>query len=1019
VDDFVEMYQRSPQFAVLKSSLDSKVAGFEQSATLAADAMRLLKPAKTKDRFANGFMRSFVLLSKRQCVLTLRDKNMLGSLFGEAIFVGILMGGVFYNSARVEMVSMPRSGIGALFFCAAILQRQAWQQIPIMMDARPTFYKQRQRDFFQTLAFVVAFCAVQIPVNVAAMLIFCPIVYFMTGYHQTASNFLFFLLTMTLLQHALRSIFLAVGAATRSASSAQYSASLLVASFLLFSGYILSFDLIPVYWQWAYFINPLAYGLRSLTLNEYQSAKYTQSQTDSVLATYGFTNQATSAYMWAGPALFVVYYFFFNTITALCLHFIRYDGVKAKAALVPVEPETATVDLENGTGVGIDQGTFDVEGHEFVPVTIAFKNVDYTVFPPKLGKDGIQLLHDVGGVFRPGRMTALMGASGAGKTTLMDVIAGRKNTGKVEGKITINGVEASPSDFSKISGYCEQMDVHSPEATVREAFLFSAALRQPEEVCMDEKRRFVEHTIDILELHAVADRLIGESALVGLTVEQRKRVTIGVELAANPAVIFADEPTSGLDARAAMVVMRALRRISSANRTVVCTIHQPNTHIFEMFDDLLLLQKGGITIYNGELGRESAHLIRYFEVNGAPPICDGENPANYMLSVIGAGIEKGGVQSYVTPNTLGHSSRNSEEEDSDLPSDQDISNNVVHKQRDFGIVYKTSKMKQQMDEQIDVVFAEANPDAVRRLLAFPNGRAHATSVCFQLKECSRKAFTTYWRTPQYNVKRLIVLGLLASMFGTAYLFAGPLFPINSVEKARSFAALIYLCMDFVGILNMVTVLPVTFRERSVYYRERAAQTYSSRAYMFSIFCVELPYLVFTVSVFVLIMYFLIGLHTELLGYFLLVFWLYVSLCTYFGQLIAIATPNEIVGQVLVGFLTVVMNLFSGYLVSRPNIPVVLRWVMYVSPSSYAFNGLASTQLAYCPEGTTKYNGCQTITSNASMPFYNKTVEYYAQETFSLDLDSVYDRDIPVLVSFWVLTLALCAFSLKYIKHDTK
>uniref|UniRef100_A0A7S2WG22 ABC transporter domain-containing protein n=1 Tax=Mucochytrium quahogii TaxID=96639 RepID=A0A7S2WG22_9STRA len=1020
VEDFVKLYRESIVYGELSTTINAKAANFEGCANLAADAVRLLKPAKTKDRFANGFVDSFKLLARRQWTLTMRDKNMLRSLFGEALLVGLLMGGVFYQLAAIQHVDTPRPGVGALFFCCAILQRQAWQQIPIMMNARPIFYKQRQRDFFPTLVFVFAFTAVQIPINVASMAVFCPIVYFMVGYSVTAQHFFFFFLTMVFLQHALRSIFLAVGAATRSASSAQYSASILVAMFLLFSGYILSFDIIPVYWQWAFYINPLAYGLRSLVLNEYRSEKYTPAQQEQVLTQYGLFDQSTTLWMWAGPIIFACYYVFFNFATVACLHFVRYDGVTGKAKLDTVQPAPKThLDAEEGGEKASPEDSFRVENHEFIPVTICFQDVSYTVYPPKQGPEGIQLLDKVSGIFRPGKMTALMGSSGAGKTTLMDVIAGRKNTGKIEGTIAINGVPASPKDFSKISGYCEQMDIHSPEATVREAFRFSAMLRQPEEIPVAEKLRFVEHVIDILDLHSVSDRLIGASTLVGLSVEQRKRVTIGVELSANPAVIFADEPTSGLDARAAMIVMRALRRISSANRTVVCTIHQPNTVIFEMFDELLLLQRGGVTIYNSELGQESSNLIRYFESNGADPICPGENPANYMLSVIGAGVGKAH-----DPTPPKHDLRSqviAEEEEED---DDDIYSGTATQDvpsQDFGIVYKNSKLKRHVDKRVAAQLKDGDKESVLKLLSYPDDRAMATSVLFQLKECSRKAFTTYWRTPQYNVKRVIILIILALIFGTAYLYAGPVFPITNLRQARSVGALIYLCMDFVGILNMVTVLPVTFSERTVYYRERAAQTYSSRAYMFSIFVVELPYLVISIAVFVFIMYFLIGLPAQMVGYFFVVFWLYVSLCTYLGQLIAIASPNEIVGQVLVGFLTVIFNLFSGYLVSRTQITVALQWVMWLSPSSYAFNGLASTQLANCPNPTDDFIGCQNITvlDPATQNEVVQTVAEWSENTFDLRLEDVYDVDIPVLIGFVVFTLVLCAFSLKYIKHDTK
>ncbi|CAM9654100.1 unnamed protein product, partial [Hapterophycus canaliculatus] len=139
-------------------------------------------------------------------------------------------------------------------------------------------------------------------------------------------------------------------------------------------------------------------------------------------------------------------------------------------------------------------------------------------------------------------------------------------------------------------------------------------------------------------LDVIADRLIGSESTGGLSLEQRKRTTLGVELAANPSLVFLDEPTSGLDARSAQVVMRAIRKVAATRRAVICTIHQPSTYLFEMFDSLLLLKKGGQVVFFGPLGDCSSNLITYLQsIPNTVPILDHVNPATWMLEVIGAG----------------------------------------------------------------------------------------------------------------------------------------------------------------------------------------------------------------------------------------------------------------------------------------------------------------------------------------------------------------------------------------------
>ncbi|TMW67585.1 hypothetical protein Poli38472_011205 [Pythium oligandrum] len=184
------------------------------------------------------------------------------------------------------------------------------------------------------------------------------------------------------------------------------------------------------------------------------------------------------------------------------------------------------------------------------------------------------------------------------------------------------------------------MDIHSEASTFREALTFSAFLRQDSSVPDSAKYDSVEECLDLLDLRPIADQIIR-----GSSVEQMKRLTIGVELAAQPSVLFLDEPTSGLAARSAKLVMEGVRKVADTGRTIVCTIHQPSTEVFMLFDSLLLLKRGGQTVYFGDLGERAGDLVSYFEkVRGVTSIEDGYNPGTWMLEVIGAGVENAANQ---------------------------------------------------------------------------------------------------------------------------------------------------------------------------------------------------------------------------------------------------------------------------------------------------------------------------------------------------------------------------------------
>nr|CAD1818082.1 unnamed protein product [Ananas comosus var. bracteatus] len=316
----------------------------------------------------------------------------------------------------------------------------------------------------------------------------------------------------------------------------------------------------------------------------------------------------------------------------------------------------------------------------------------------------LQLLCDVSSAFRPGVLTALVGVSGAGKSTLMDVLAGRKTGGYIEGDIRISGYPKMQETFARISGYCEQNDIHSPNLTM-----------------------FVDEVMQLVELDVLKDALVGLPGVDGLSTEQRKRLTIAVELVANPSIIFMDEPTSGLDARAAAIVMRTVRNTVNTGRTVVCTIHQPSIDIFESFDELLLLKRGGQVIYAGELGRHSYRLIEYFQaIPGIPKIPDGYNPATWMLEISTPQVE-------------------------------------TRLNIDFAEVYAHSALYQRNQELIKEL---SIPAPGSKDLSFPT--KYSQSFTTQCMANFWKQYWSYWRNPQYNAIRFFMTTIIGLIFGTIF-----------------------------------------------------------------------------------------------------------------------------------------------------------------------------------------------------------------------------------------------------------
>ncbi|XVF22006.1 hypothetical protein REPUB_Repub12eG0137300 [Reevesia pubescens] len=265
----------------------------------------------------------------------------------------------------------------------------------------------------------------------------------------------------------------------------------------------------------------------------------------------------------------------------------------------------------------------------FEPVTLSFDNLQYFVDTPKnLREKGFpnkkpSLLQDISGAFRPGVLTALMGASGAGKTKLMDVLSGRKTGGYIEGDTRVGGFPKVQEAYARVIGCCEQTDMHSSQITVRESVMYSAWLSLPAEIPRHKRSEFVAEVLQMIELDEIKDALVGVPGVSGISAEKRKRLTIDVELVSNPSIIFMDEPTSGLDARAAAIVMRVEKNILSTRRKII-----------------ILMKIGEQIIYSGELGQHSSKLIKYFEgIPGMPKIKENYNPATWMLEVTNPSAE--------------------------------------------------------------------------------------------------------------------------------------------------------------------------------------------------------------------------------------------------------------------------------------------------------------------------------------------------------------------------------------------
>lgn len=533
-----------------------------------------------------------------------------------------------------------------------------------------------------------------------------------------------------------------------------------------------------------------------------------------------------------------------------------------------------------------------------------------------------RILNNVDGWVKPGTLTALMGASGAGKTTLLDCLAERVTMGVVTGKIFVDG-RLRDESFARSIGYCQQQDLHLRTATVRESLRFSAYLRQPASVSIAEKNAYVEEVIKILEMEPYADAVVGEAG-EGLNVEQRKRLTIGVELAAKPRLlVFLDEPTSGLDSQTAWATCQLMKKLADHGQAILCTIHQPSAILMQEFDRLLFLQKGGKTVYFGDLGEGCKTMIKYFEDHGAHKCPPDANPAEWMLEVIGAAPGSVATQDY-------HQVwRNSEE-------------------------YKAvQKELAWMEAELPKITEEASDETRKQF---------ATSIPYQCSLVCIRLFQQYWRTPSYLWSKFILTIFNELFIGFTFFKCD-----RSLQGLQNQMLSIFM---YTVIFNPILqqYLPSFVQQRDLYEaRERPSRTFSWKAFIMAQIVVEVPWNILAGTIAFCIYYYAIGFYNNAsLAHQLhergALFWLFtIAFYVYIGSMgILVISWNEVAETAAhVANLLFTMSLsFCGVMVQKNLLPRFWIFMYRVSPVTYLIDAMLSVGVANVPVQCADYEYVQ-------------------------------------------------------------
>ncbi|KAI8826193.1 ABC-2 type transporter-domain-containing protein [Fimicolochytrium jonesii] len=972
-EEFEQAYLKSQVYKDMCAERDEIDAQIEQEKRKETFGTQVTENKKALGRFdllktqyTTSLSQQFKAALKREVELQKGNVALIGRLVFDTV-MAIIVGSAFFQLDPTPSGSFSRGG--AIFFGVLYNCFGALASVPLVIQGRAVASKHKSYMLYRTYIAPFVMQVADMPVSLGMCIVWSCINYWMVGLKPTAGAFFTYIIFLFATNQAFGGLVRIISLSAPDIEVANQVNSVFLLLFILYTGYTIPYISMKPWLKWVFWLNPLSYGIKSLLENEFEGFQIDCSSQfmpmypnapaankacvgvkggqpgqdhvdgfDYLRATYGIA----SYNKWWNIAILMGFWLVICMGMMFAAKFIdfspqRYsinawkkhkslecrggDRRTRRAENDPGHQEMSQrkVDVEDGGSPGsVTSGVTTTNNHDaqnhpgMGGITLSkaedfsWKHIDYTV---QVKGGPKQLLADVSGYVRSGQLTALMGSSGAGKTTLIDSVSQRKTMGKLSGQIYVGKNPQGP-DFKNITAYCEQMDVHNGWCTVREALQFSARLRQPAEIPMHEKDAYVENIMQILELEPLADALIGEvGGSVGISQEQRKRLTIGVELCSRPRVLLLDEPTSGLDSQAAFNIMRLLRNLADNGQAILCTIHQPSAVLFEKFDALLLLARGGRTVYFGELGPDCETLRHYFEGHGAPPCPPTANVAEYMLDVIGAGTA------------------------------------VREGLKDWPALWKQSPEFTRRQEEIDAIRgvgdSAAQDVSVAQKKAASGTRQFNVPFGTQLSLVWKRMLLSYWRNPSYNFGRIISQILCALLIGFSYYQLE-----NTATDLQNKVFAIFMAMT-IGALLINLVQPNYIKNRSWFTRESAAGFYDWKAFSLSIATAEWPFALVAATCFFVIFYYIVGLNSgsDRAGFFWLIFVIFHFFAISLGQMIASVSPTVQFAAILNPIFMSMQMLFCGVTITYLAMPVFWRsWLYWIDPFHYFVEGIIGNEL---------------------------------------------------------------------------
>ncbi|KAH7135560.1 ABC-2 type transporter-domain-containing protein [Dendryphion nanum] len=951
-DEFAQRWRDSPERAQLLRDIEAydqkyPIGGEKYAQFVESRKAQQAKGQRIKSPYTLSYGQQVGLCLRRGIWRLKADPSItLTQLIANSI-MALIIGSVFYNLQSDTNSFYQRAAL--LFFAILMNAFGSALEILTLYAQRPIVEKHSRYALYHPSAEAFASMLADMPYKILNAITFNLVLYFMTNLRREVGPFFFFALISFTLTLVMSMFFRSIASLSRSLVQALAPAAILILGLVMYTGFAIPTTYMLGWSRWIGYINPVSYGFESLMINEFHGREFPcvtfvppypgLSGNNRVCQTVGSVpGRATvngDAYLlssfnyehknkWRNFGLLWVF-----MIGLMCVYLAAAEYITAKKSKGEVLvfrrgqkafiKSKSTEDLESApTGrpnSAEKTNSDDIAIIERQTAIFQWSNVCYDI---KIKGENRRILDHVDGWVKPGTLTALMGVSGAGKTTLLDCLATRTTMGVITGEMLVDGKPRDDS-FQRKTGYAQQQDLHLQTSTVREALTFSALLRQPAHVSRAEKIEYVEEVIKLLDMDEYADAVVGVPG-EGLNVEQRKRLTIGVELAAKPALLlFLDEPTSGLDSQTSWAILDLLDKLKRNGQAILCTIHQPSAMLFQRFDRLLFLKAGGRTVYYGNVGQNSQVLIDYFVRNGGHPCPPEANPAEWMLEVIGA------APGSHTDIDWHQTWRNSPE----YIAVREHLAELKSERGQMNALERTQSAQKREDK------------ASYREFAAPFGE--------QLREVTIRVFQQYWRSPAYIYSKS-GLCIFSALFIGFSLYNTP----NTQQGLQNQMFAIFMLMTIFGQL-VQQIMPHFVTQRALYeVRERPSKAYSWKAFMIANIVVELPWNTLMAFFIYVCWYYPIGLQrnasptdaVSLRGaqMFLLI-WTFLLFTSTFAHMVIAGVEMAETGGNIANLCFSLCLIFCGVLASPEQLPRFWIFMYRVSPFTYLISSMLSVGIA--------------------------------------------------------------------------